>query len=78
MYLKLLEKPEQANPKSSILAQEPVAHTYNPSYLEGWNQEDQGSKAAQVNDLQNIIAKTTRGRNWLEYTSSSKEPALQT
>jgi hypothetical protein len=30
------------------LSLELVAHTYNPSYLEDWDQEDCGLKAAQA------------------------------
>jgi hypothetical protein len=29
----------------------PVAHTYNPSYVGGWDQEDHGSKPAWVKCL---------------------------
>jgi hypothetical protein len=31
------------------LGQTPVAHASNPSYLGGWDQEDQGSRSAQAN-----------------------------
>jgi hypothetical protein len=32
-------------------SQAPVAHTYNPSYLEGWDCEDHGYRQAEVNSL---------------------------
>jgi hypothetical protein len=37
-----------------------VAHAYNPSYLGGWDQEDYGSRPAQVNSSQDPIFKITR------------------
>jgi hypothetical protein len=34
-----------------------VAHTYNPSYLEGRDQEDHSLKPAQANNLRDPISK---------------------
>jgi hypothetical protein len=39
-----------------------VAHTYNPSYLEGLDQENCGSRPAQANSLQHPISKITRAK----------------
>jgi hypothetical protein len=36
----------------------PVAHSYNPSYSGGRNQEDSGSKPAWANSSQDPISKT--------------------
>jgi hypothetical protein len=36
-----------------------VAHAYNPSYSEGRDQEDRGSKPAQANTLQDPISKNS-------------------
>jgi hypothetical protein len=38
----------------------PVAHTCNPTYLGGWDQEDWCSMAAQANSLRDSISKITR------------------
>jgi hypothetical protein len=35
----------------------PMAHTCNPSYLRGWDQQDHGSKPAQANSLWDPISK---------------------
>jgi hypothetical protein len=37
-----------------------VAHTYNPRYLGGWDQEDCGSRPAWANSSQNPISKIIR------------------
>jgi hypothetical protein len=39
-----------------------VAHTYNPSYSGGSDQEDLGSKPAQINSSQNHISHPTQRR----------------
>jgi hypothetical protein len=36
-----------------------VAHTYNPSYLGGRDQEDKSSKSGWVNSLRDLIMKIT-------------------
>jgi hypothetical protein len=45
--------------KNSLL---PVAHTYNPSYLGGRDQEDRGLRPGQVNSLRNPISKIPNTR----------------
>jgi hypothetical protein len=37
-----------------------VAHTYNPSWLGSWDQEDQGSRTDQANNSQDPISEITR------------------
>jgi hypothetical protein len=39
-----------------------VAHACNPSYLEGWDQEDEGSKVSQTKSSQECISKITRAK----------------
>jgi hypothetical protein len=39
-----------------------MAHTCNPSYLGGWDQEEYGSRSAQENSLQDLISRTTRAK----------------
>jgi hypothetical protein len=39
-----------------------VAHTCNPSYLEGWDQEDSGLGPAQEDTSQDPIFKITRAK----------------
>jgi hypothetical protein len=43
----------------TISGQAPVAHTCNPSYSGGRDQEDQSSKPTQANSLQDPILKKT-------------------
>jgi hypothetical protein len=43
----------------NILSQEPVAHTYNPSYSGGRDQEDRSSKPVWANSSQDPISKKT-------------------
>jgi hypothetical protein len=47
-----------------------VAHACNPSYSGGRDQEDHGSKSAQVNSLQDHISKKTHHKKgqveWLK------------
>jgi hypothetical protein len=43
--------------KHSPLSQAPVAHTCNPRYSGGRDQEDHGSKPAQANSLRDPISK---------------------
>jgi hypothetical protein len=43
--------------KKKNQSQAPVAHTCNPSYLGGRDQEDQGSKPAWANSLRDPISK---------------------
>jgi hypothetical protein len=50
-----------------------VAHTYNPSYLGGWDQGVWGSKPAWANNSRDLISKITR----VKCGSSSRVPALQ-
>jgi hypothetical protein len=40
-----------------------VAHTWNPSYSGGRDQEDCGSKSAQPNSLQDPISKKKKKKN---------------
>jgi hypothetical protein len=44
--------------KTRQIRSAPVAHTYNPSYSGGRDQEDQGSKPARANSSQDPISKT--------------------
>jgi hypothetical protein len=48
--------------KISNTSQAPVAHTYKPSYLEDWDQEDHGLRPAWANSLWSPISKITRAR----------------
>jgi hypothetical protein len=41
----------------------PLAHAYNPSYLEGRDQEVQGSKPAQANSSRDPTLKKTHHKN---------------
>jgi hypothetical protein len=42
-----------------------VAHAYNPSYLEGRDQEDLGSRPAQANSLRDpILRKPITKKDW--------------
>jgi hypothetical protein len=61
----LQEGSGQGSSKTS-LAQAPVAHTYNPSYSGGRDEEDQGSKPAWANSLQDPILKQsfTKKKGW--------------
>jgi hypothetical protein len=59
-----------------------VAHSYNPSYLEGRDQEDCGSKSAQANSLllDPILEKTIPKIGlveWLKVKALSSTPVLQ-
>jgi hypothetical protein len=47
-----------------------VAHTCNPSYSGGGDQEDHGSKPALVNSLQVPITKTTNTKHGWQSSSS--------
>jgi hypothetical protein len=51
--------------KKNFLKQVPLDHTSNPSYLEGWDQEDHGLRPAWAEfespDLQNNQSKWTAG-----------------
>jgi hypothetical protein len=45
-----------------------VAHSYNPSYSRGRNQEDQGSKSAQENSsARPYLEKTLRKKGLVEW-----------
>jgi hypothetical protein len=46
-------------------SQAPVAHTCNPSYSGGRNQEDHGLMAAWANSLPDPILKKTHHKIWL-------------
>jgi hypothetical protein len=45
------------NANNKIYSQTPVAHTYNPSYSGGRDQEDSSLKPTQANSSQNTISK---------------------
>jgi hypothetical protein len=52
------------------------AHTCNPSYMGGWDWEDQSLRPTWGNSLRDPIFKITRAK-WTEVFSSSRVPALQ-
>jgi hypothetical protein len=52
-----------------------VAHAYNPSYLERRDQEDQVSKPAQANSLQDPILKIPNTKQGWYSGSNGKLPA---
>jgi hypothetical protein len=55
--------------KIEILSQAPVAHSCNPSYSGGRDQEDHGSKIALANGLQDPILKkpiTKKAGEWIK------------
>jgi hypothetical protein len=63
--------------RNSPRAGTPMAHSCNPSYLGGWDQEDWDLRPAQANSSQDPIATITRAKmNW-RCGSSSNAPALQ-
>jgi hypothetical protein len=49
------------------LSQGPVAHTCNPSYSGGRDEEDCGSKPAQANSSRNAILKKTQHKNTSQF-----------
>jgi hypothetical protein len=51
------EQPKLGSQSKPLLSQAPVAHTCNPSYSRGRDQEDQGSKPALANSSQDPISK---------------------
>jgi hypothetical protein len=53
-----------------------VAHTCNPSYLGGWNQEDLYLRPFQANSLWDPHLEITRAK-WLEVWFSSRMPFRQ-
>jgi hypothetical protein len=42
--------------------QAPVAHSYNPSFLGGWDWEDHSSRPTQENSLRDTISKMARAK----------------
>jgi hypothetical protein len=54
-----------------------VAHTCNPSYSGGRDQEDQGLRPTRANNSQDPICKITRAKMDWRCGSSSRLPALQ-
>jgi hypothetical protein len=46
-----------------------VAHTYNPNYLESWNQEDSSSRPAWANNLQDLSStqKKKKKKNYKKF-----------
>jgi hypothetical protein len=63
--------------KKDFLSGVLVAHTYNPSYLEGWDQEDHSLRPAQANSSRDSISKISEEKIDWRYSSSSGVPALQ-
>jgi hypothetical protein len=55
----LLFNGERQDEKSFLESSVPVAHTYNPSYLGGY-QQSHSSRPVQANSAQDLIAKVTR------------------
>jgi hypothetical protein len=55
----------------------PVAHTCNPSYLGGWDQEDHGLNPAEENSSLNPISKNHQSKIEWRCGSRNKAPALQ-
>jgi hypothetical protein len=55
-----------------------VAHTCNPNYLEGRDQEDSGSKPTQENSLKSLSQKPLHtqkiGLEWLKVKALSSSP----
>jgi hypothetical protein len=47
-----------------------VAHACNPSYSEGRDLEDQGSKPAQANSLQDPISKISHKKELVEWLNA--------
>jgi hypothetical protein len=45
--------------KKQVASLAPVAHTYNPRYLGGRDQEDRGSKPTQANSFEQSYLKNT-------------------
>jgi hypothetical protein len=58
--------------KSNIESQVPVTHSYNPSYLEGWDLEDPGSRPVWANNSWDSISKTTRAK-WIGAVAQAVE-----
>jgi hypothetical protein len=53
----------------------PVAHTFNPSYSGGRDQEDCGSKPAQANSLGGPISKPLNTKKGWQHCSSGRVSA---
>jgi hypothetical protein len=54
-----------------------VAHTCNPSYSGGRDQEDRGSKPAQINSSRDPISKKPfKQKGWLSDSSTGKHETL--
>jgi hypothetical protein len=62
--------------KNEKLSQALVAHTCNPSYLGGWDQEDHSSRPSPENSSQDSISRITRETDW-RCGSKDRAPALQ-
>jgi hypothetical protein len=58
-----------------VLAEAPMAHICNPSYLEGLDQEDQSWGPAWVNSSQDAISKIIRAK-WTEGVVQAVEHLL--
>jgi hypothetical protein len=54
-----------------------VAHTCNPIYLGGWDQEDRGFTPALANSLQDSCIQNNHSKIDWKCGSSGKAPALQ-
>jgi hypothetical protein len=57
--------------------QVPVAHTCNPSYSAGRDQEDRGSKPARANSLRDLISKKTLHKNRAVGVAQSESPEFK-
>jgi hypothetical protein len=66
-----VEKKKKSKEKAGCL----VAHTYNPSYSRGWDQEDHDSKPDQGNSLTEPISKTPSMKKGWWSGSSNRIPA---
>jgi hypothetical protein len=49
-----------------------VAHSYNPSYVGGWDQEDCGLRPAQATSFQDSISKNNQSKMGYRYDSSGR------
>jgi hypothetical protein len=54
-----------------------VDHTYNPSYLKGWNWKDCGSKSVWANSSWDRHLQNNQSKIDWRFNSSSRTPALQ-
>jgi hypothetical protein len=58
-------------------SQEPEAHSYNPNFLRGSDQEDCSSKSAPANSSQDRISKKSNTKQGWQSGLSGRVPAYQ-